>query len=367
MIVKDEAEVIKRCLDSAKSLVDFVLIQDTGSSDRTPAIVHRGLDENNTPGLVIHEPWKDFAYNRTKALADLRSRSEIDYALIMDADDLLGFDPGFDVGDFKRNMKADLYDVEIHHANIRHHRPQIFRNSLDFSYRGVVHEFLELPAMSLARETASGIHVTVVGGGARSQDPEKFQRDAEALERALVEEQDSFLRSRYTFYLAQSYRDAGDQENALRCYLARTKLEYWDEEIYVALREAAKLQASLGQSSGAVLDTWQRAVDKVPARLEAYHGAALQCRLAGRYSEARDWAAWGLARTQSPPPVGLFTEQWIYDYGLLDEYAVSSYWSGNYIDCLDACLRMLSHQSLPEDYKGRILTNARFAMDKLRE
>ena len=43
----------------------------------------------------------------------------------------------------------------------------------------------------------------------------KYRKDAAVLEKALQTEKDKFLRSRYTFYLARSYRDAGEKEKAL--------------------------------------------------------------------------------------------------------------------------------------------------------
>ena len=39
MIVKNEAPVIRRCLDSVRSLIDYWVIVDTGSTDGTQDIV----------------------------------------------------------------------------------------------------------------------------------------------------------------------------------------------------------------------------------------------------------------------------------------------------------------------------------------
>ena len=64
MIVKDESHVITRCLDSVKRLLDYVLIVDTGSIDGTPETIYNWIKQNNLPGEVIIEPWKNFAYNR---------------------------------------------------------------------------------------------------------------------------------------------------------------------------------------------------------------------------------------------------------------------------------------------------------------
>jgi hypothetical protein len=46
------------------------------------------------------------------------------------------------------------------------------------------------------------------------------------LENALRTETDPFLISRYTFYLAQSYRDCGEKRQALQAYSRRSQLGY---------------------------------------------------------------------------------------------------------------------------------------------
>src|SRR4051794_13628652 len=97
MIVKDEAGIIERCLASVRSLIDYVLIVDTGSSDGTQQVVRGWLDKTAMPGEVIDEPWRDFAYNRSFALAKLREHSGMDYSLMIDADQVIEFEPGFDV------------------------------------------------------------------------------------------------------------------------------------------------------------------------------------------------------------------------------------------------------------------------------
>ena len=44
MIVKNEEDVLARCLDSVKDLVDEIIIVDTGSKDRTKEIAHTYTD-----------------------------------------------------------------------------------------------------------------------------------------------------------------------------------------------------------------------------------------------------------------------------------------------------------------------------------
>ena len=211
MIVKNETKIIRHCLESALPLVDYILVVDTGSTDGTQQMIRDFLAEHNVKGAVIDEPWRDFAYNRSFALERLREVEDVDYAMIIDADDTLELDAGFDPRAFKAQMTHDLYDVPVRHGGIAHHRPQLFSNRLPFSFKGVVHEYLEAPPGNLSRETAKGFAIRASTGGARSQNPRKYQDDAAVLERALATETDPFLISRYTFYLAQSYKDCGER------------------------------------------------------------------------------------------------------------------------------------------------------------
>ena len=334
MIVKNETKVIRQCLTSALPLVDYILVVDTGSEDGTQQMIRDFLAENHVRGLVIDEPWRDFSYNRSFALTRLREMEDIDYALIIDADDLLVLDGGFDPLAFKTRMEHDLYDLKISHGNIFFFRPQLCLNRLAFSFKGVLHEYLEAPTGDLSRATASGFRIQTSRGGARSQNPRKYQDDAALLERALATENDPFLISRYTFYLAQSYRDSGDSKKAIEQYLRRAELGFWNEEIYISLYQAARLQAGAGLPVDEVLSTYQRAIDTVPHRAEAIHGASLLCRNAGRNREGYEIAKRGLGLTV--PANGLFVEPWIYNYGLLDEFALNAYWAGHYRESLDA-------------------------------
>ena len=108
MIVKNESQVILRCLESVRPIVDYVLLEDTGSTDGTQAIVREWLDRVGVAGEVYNEPWQDFAYNRSHALARLRENTSIDYVLLLDADDYAIFEQGFDLVAFKNSLSHEL-------------------------------------------------------------------------------------------------------------------------------------------------------------------------------------------------------------------------------------------------------------------
>lgn len=365
MIVKDETKVIRRCLESTLPLVDYILVVDTGSTDGTQQVIRDFLDEKKIAGAVLEEPWRDFAYNRSYSLARLREVRHIDYALVIDADDRLELDPGFDVHAFKRSLDRDFYDIPIRHRTITHHRPQLLSNRRPFHFKGILHEYVELPRIPLTRGTGKGLAIHASTDGARSQDKQKYEKDAVALEAALKTESDPFLISRYTFYLAQSYRDCGNRERAIDNYLRRAKLGYWNEEIYVSLYEAAKLMAVLNRPREQVIATFNRASQTIPGRAEALHGAARYCRNIRQFNDGYVFARDGL--TISKPTEGLFVEPWIYDYGLLDEYAVNAYWIGQFGDCLNACERLLMDRKMPQNMVARIEANAQFARQRINQ
>ncbi len=106
-----------------------------------------------------------------------------------------------------------------------------------------------------------------------------------------------------------------------------------------------------------------RASDAAPNRAEALHGASRLCRNARRHQQGYEIAKRGLGLTA--PPDGLFVEPWVYDYGLLDEFAVAAFWAAHYRESLDACLQLLANTALPDDYRDRLAGNARFALENL--
>ncbi|HEX3250433.1 MAG TPA: glycosyltransferase, partial [Pyrinomonadaceae bacterium] len=91
MIVRNEAAVIERCLNSVKGFIDHWVIVDTGSTDGTQQLIRQCM--RNLPGELIERPWIDFAHNRSEALEFARGKS--DYVFVIDADELLVQDQDF--------------------------------------------------------------------------------------------------------------------------------------------------------------------------------------------------------------------------------------------------------------------------------
>lgn len=354
MIVKNEAAVIRRCLDSVRPLIDYWVIVDTGSTDGTQDIIRAYL--RDLPGALYGRPWRDFAHNRSEALELARGKS--DYILIIDADDTLERVPGTAMPE----LTANSYTLEIDDSAIMYRRTQLVRSVLPWRYEGVLHEYLTCD------EAGGAGHLPVIRmrrnhDGARRKDPQTYQRDAMVLEAALQTETSHFLRARYRFYLAQSYRDCGKPECAIEHYLARAELGFWQEEVFISLYCAAQLKEQIGHPDQEVIDTYLRAAGAQPSRAEALHGASRFARHKGRNEEGYHLAKRGLDIPM--PSDALFVEPWIYEIGLLDELAVNAYWSGRYRDSLEASLKILETGKLSGADLPRVVANARFASAKL--
>jgi hypothetical protein len=101
--------------------------------------------------------------------------------------------------------------------------------------------------------------------GARHRDEMSEYRDLTTMEKALSVETDPFMISRYTFYLARSYRDVGDLARSLQYYLKRADLEYWEEEVCLSLLNAALIMETLGSPWEEISTVYDRAIFVCPA------------------------------------------------------------------------------------------------------
>src|SRR4051812_668731 len=195
MIVKDEAPVIERCLDSVLPFIDRWVIVDTGSSDDTTDRVRVRLQ--SVPGELHHRPWQNFGHNRNEALS--LARDAADYLFFIDADERLQLPASFD----RTRLTADAYHLECAYVGTTYARCALVASRLAWRWEGVVHEHLACD-QPFALETLPGPRIVVSHDGARSRDPHTYLKDAALLEEAIRTAPGN---PRDVFYLAQSYRD----------------------------------------------------------------------------------------------------------------------------------------------------------------
>ncbi|MFI8101570.1 glycosyltransferase [Streptomyces sp. NPDC086023] len=354
MIVKNEAPTIRKCLESVRPLIDTWVIVDTGSTDGTQDVIREYFAD--LPGQLHERPWRGFDGSRTEAIELARDRA--DYLLFMDADDEMRIEPGFRMPE----LTHDAYQLAVHHGPVIHWRHTLVATRLPWRYVGVLHEYLDCGGPH-SKDVLEGISLLIVGGGARQREGgerEKYLRDAKILEEGLAKEP---YNARYAFYLAQSWRDAGEKEKSLAAYDHRVTMGGWVEETYLAQVYAARLATELERPAAEVMDRYLRAYESRPTRAEAIGDLARLCRLEGRWPLAHMFARRAVA-VQRPDDI-LFVEFAWHDWRALDELAVAAYWTGEYQECLECCERLLGEGLLPEDQRERVTANRDFARAKL--
>lgn len=341
MIVKNEAHVIERCLASVRPLIDAYCIVDTGSTDGTQDVIRNAL--SGMPGEVFDRPWQDFGTNRSEALELARPFG--DYSLMIDADVVCVIDPALDPEEFRKGLTEDFYRI-MFKDHLEYQRPMISTTHLPFTYRGVLHEYLDAPEGATDGGILDGLHYRSHTDGASWANPNKYLQDAETFLKAIVEQRDPDLTGRYIFYMAQSFRDAGVYEAAARAYRDRAEMPGWEQENYVAWLWHARMLRKLERPLSEILDALMRAQEVVPTRAEAWCQAATYAREDDRIQSAFVFARRALDLDK--PDEALFLEPDIYSWRALYEYSIAAYYVGDYVGGLRACHRLLYANVLPE-------------------
>ena len=327
MIVKDEAHVIARCLTSVRPFIDWWIVADTGSSDGTQEQVRRALD--GLPGELVERPWVDFGHNRQEVLDLARSsahRRTDDYALWLDADEQLVGEPA----DLPR-LAHDGYQLQVEYDATRYRRLAVVNLDKDWRWVGPIHEYLDLPGADLGDLAVP--RVLVSHDGQRARDPDTYRRDAALIQKALETDPDN---PRLQFYLAQSWKDAGELEQALASYRTRVaNAAGWSQERWHALFQIGLLLERLGRPVSEVCEALLAAHQECSWRAEPLVELARIERSRERFDVALLYARPASA-LPLPGGEGLFVDVDTYRWRAWDEVAVSCYWTGRYDEGLRA-------------------------------
>ncbi|MBA3239449.1 MAG: glycosyltransferase [Parachlamydiaceae bacterium] len=354
MIVKNESAVITRCLTSVLPIIDYWVVVDTGSSDKTPKIIKEFMEKNKIPGELHERPWINFGHNRDEALKLAKDKG--DYIFFIDADNTFEYEPEFKL----ENLDKDFYYVTLSDAGTRYVRIALIKNSLNWEWVGVLHEAVCCP-VAKTYSTLEKVTQLVRMDGSRSKDPKKYEKDAAVFEEALQKEPNN---ARYVFYLAQSYFDAKNYPMALKNYEKRVAMGGFDQEVFCSLLRIGKLQEKLKMSSEHLITTYNKAFQYRKTRVEPLYY------LANIYREREDfnksYLICKIAETIPPSQDTLFVEQWIYDYGMPLELSIAAYWTERYEESQKISQELLK-KDLPDHVRPIVENNLGFANGKLLE
>ena len=271
MIVKNESKIIKRLLESVYSIIDTYCICDTGSTDNTCEIIETFFEEKNIKGKIVKEPFRNFEHNRNFALKSALGMS--DYVLLLDADMRL------QLNNFNKSIlkTADAFLLFQGNLTFFYQNVRIVKNSPSFFYIGVTHEYLNVPDENVKSVlNKDNIFIVDIGDGCCKHD--KYERDIKLLSNYLLENPDN---DRTLFYLANSYFDNGNFDQAIENYQKRIKVGGWIEEVYYSYYRIGKCYEQKKDFANAIY-YWFEAFNYHDERLESIYQIVNYYRVIGK-------------------------------------------------------------------------------------
>ena len=242
MIVRDEEDVLGRCLESVYDLVDEIVIVDTGSQDGTKEIAAAYTER------IFDFTWiDDFAAARNAAFA----KASCAYCMWLDADDVLLAADRQKFKDLKAGLGAQVdvvmlpYNVGFDaqgNVTFSYYRERIIRNNGTMCWQGAVHEAISPKGQVIYGDCA------VTHWKLHPSDPDRNLRIFEGLlaKGELLEPRQQFYYGRELYYHKQYERALA----VFEAFLADGR--GWLENKLDACRHAALCLYGLGQRQRAL-------------------------------------------------------------------------------------------------------------------
>lgn len=312
MIVKDEEELLPRCLESVRGAVDEIIVVDTGSSDRSVAIARK------YGAMVVEFGWcDDFAAARNAGL----ERATGDWILFLDADEALEPAAREQIRSWTAVSGCDGLFLNIHNYTGSGQQGatvnpvlRLFRNAPEHRFTGRIHE--QIAAAICERNPEAAFHVTdmvIHHYGYQTvivERKDKVNRNVRLLQQAVTEEPDQPF---HHYNLGVEYLRLGQAEQALESFgTAR-------EMIDPAVTSYAHLLFKYEVRCLEHLQRWSEAMERVNAALQLFpeytdlmHHRAV-CADALGDSDLAEISLREAVR-QGPPPAIFHTEEGIGTY-----------------------------------------------------
>jgi glycosyltransferase involved in cell wall biosynthesis len=364
---KNEEHCIQNTLESVYKHIDYWVVCDTGSTDRTCDIVKNFFEEKGIPGELHIDKWVGFDHNKTLMMK--RAKDKADYVLHLDADDLLINNLDFT----KDDVGHDAYYMNVTRGDMKWKALIIFNNKLTWRFCGVAHTTIkcEEKEIFVTKDITNRNHyVSGEGIGSRAFDPNKFLYDAEKLKKqffdTLLTDPDN-LNSRSIFYTAQSYQDSGMYEEAIKWYRLYTKLnDSWVEEKFESHMRISICMMKLNYDLNKIETEMLMAINLCTDRAEPNFHIGKYCNQIGEFEKGYSYLK--TAKTKNINNVKekyvLFIQENMYGDYNNDELSVSCFWTKRFEEGYQYLLQILNDFRF-ESQKERLLTNQKHFQDNL--
>lgn len=307
MIVKDEEEMLPRCLESVRGAVDEIIVVDTGSADRSVDIA-REYD-----ALVVKFAWcDDFAAARNAGL----ERASGDWILFLDADEALDSAAREQIRSWTAVSGCDGLFLNIHNYTGSGQQGatvnpvlRLFRNAPEHRFKGRIHE--QIATAICERNPEAAFHITdmvIHHYGYQTvvvERKDKVNRNVRLLQQAVVEEPDQPF---HHYNLGVEYLRVGEAEQALESFGIARKM------IDPVVTSYAHLLLKYEVRCLEHMQRWQEALECLDTALELFpeytdlmHHRAICVDALGDTTAAEIWLR--KAVQQGPPPAIFHTEE----------------------------------------------------------
>lgn len=365
---KNEEACILDTLKSVYKYIDYWVVCDTGSTDKTCEIVTNFFKEKNIPGELHIDEWVRF--DKNKSLMFERAYKKTNYVLHLDADDHL-------MGNFKKDMlfglSDDMYEFTYHRGTMKWLSTSLYNNNLKWIYAGVAHNIIV--CLNKTNTTKSNffvkddIWIDAEERGVRKMDPNKYINDAIKLKEQFFEtlyEDPYGLNTRSVFYTGQSYMDCGHFKEAFQWYTLYIKLkDTWIEEFFEANVRLGACMIKLEFSQEKIINQVQKAIDIFPDRAEPYM-------IVGKYLNNNSNTELGYkylkeAKNKDLDAVSkkyiLFLNKLAYGKYVNDELSVACFWTNKGKEGFDLLNEIIDDKDFEHD-KERLLKNKEHFINK---
>lgn len=229
LMLKNESKRIQVTLDSIDSVVDGVIVYNTGSTDDT---VDKVKAFTSAPVHILDGQFENFAISRNKLLDFANQfKDDYDYFLLMDCNDELQGDIKAELAkhpDATHFLVPQLWQTD--HIN-KYYNIRLIKSGMDFRYEGPVHEYLKIPEQT----TPVKLTHTTLFQDRRQDDNKSKHRWKRDLVLLLEEYEKAPKDPRTVFYLAQTYGCLKQYDEAYKYYKIRVGLEGFYEERFIAM------------------------------------------------------------------------------------------------------------------------------------
>lgn len=359
-VCKNEEGCIERLLESVHQFIDYWVIVDTGSTDRTCEIIEEYFRKKGIPGELHHDEWVSMGHNKTRMMEYAKGKT--DYLIHIDADDYM-------VGQVDKNDLKEGYHAFFFGAirgATKYKTWVIFDNRVTWRFIGVAHTLIkcvEIPIFQTLDLSENPYYmVSVLDGGARSHDPEKYYKDALSLQKqffdTLLEDPDD-LNMRSVFYTAQSYFDCGRAEEALKWYRLYTKMDNrWIEEEFESHMRISRCMMSLGWDIKKIEKQMLVAIRIFPDRAETFFRLGMHCNSVKEFDLAYKYLkeASNKSLEEVQGKYLLFVDSYAYGSAVKDELSVACYWTGRYEEGYRHLMEIIDREDF-SDHRERLLEN----------